>query len=80
MNLNVKLDGEEDQGVQYVNRFAINIPSTAFNLNIVNPGLNNQSYILNPVNPVGQNIVTYQSPMAVQSYIALPSKSSATKN
>lgn len=74
MNLNIKSEGEEEQTIQYVNRFAINIPSTAFNLNIMNSGLNNQSYILNPVNPVGQNIVAYQSPMAVQSYFTLPSK------
>ena len=74
MNLNIKLDGEEDQAIQYMNRFSINIPSTAFNLNIVNSGLNNQGYILNPVNTNGQNIVTYQPSMALQSYFTLPGK------
>ncbi|KAK6645385.1 hypothetical protein RUM43_001661 [Polyplax serrata] len=75
MNLNVKLEGEEEQTIQYVNRFAINIPPTTFNLNLVNSGLNNQGYILNPVNSVGQNIVAFQPPMAVQSYFTLPAES-----
>lgn len=75
MNLNVKLEGEEEQTIQYVNRFAINIPPTTFNLNLVNSGLNNQGYILNPVNSVGQNIVAFQPPMAVQSYFTLPGRS-----
>lgn len=78
MNSNIEVDNEEDQRIQYVNRPAISIPSggaIAFNLNIVNPGINNQtSYILNSVNPVSQNIVAYQAPMTLQSYITLPGK------
>lgn len=81
MNSNIEVDNEDDQRIQYVNRPSISLPSggaITFNLNIVNqPGLSglaNQGYILNSVNPVSQNIVAYQSPVTLQSYIALQGK------
>lgn len=77
MNMNVKMDGEDEQGVHFPNRATIALQSGSaayINLNLVNSNLSNSGYILNPVSTVPQNLVAYQSPVALQSYFTLQGK------
>ncbi|KAL0280992.1 UNVERIFIED_CONTAM: hypothetical protein PYX00_002127 [Menopon gallinae] len=74
MNMNVKMDGEEEQSVHFPNRATIALQSGSaayINLNLMNSNLSNSGYILNPVSTVPQNLVAYQSPVALQSYFTL---------